>query len=473
MKIRERYKSEVREEAKKALADRAERKAALEEMFRPASQEEIDSVYNRNGAFLDMIKEERAQKAFKKGKYQTIEEARERIAMPSLMSVVKNIAYKKSVSKNSLEEKKAAMDFIIRDLMELTPIQFYTHFSVQNNKKWNLYHVINQIADEAPDEVRIECAFNTKRTFFREMYPEIFGKELNLVSGYEIFFCDEDVKAGLGKVANTEKYIGSKKAKYYGDIVDRVLMDAIDMVLDANGLKVGYQAFCYLGEETSTYFNKGFDPKNSKPAGINDLVKKRGYTRLLDFYFLNCPPEIQLEYVEDFMKVRDQCYIPENELMEKLARTKVFLKQRAKAKEAADPETILPEEGFVKVDEYKYRRAMGEKKYEFLEATPVDNGDYLVYSGIVNLFNYTPDKLKKIIEEQYGSQEAFVKECSKLQDGDNKDIFPYVAEAVFNHNRVKPLKTKVHKRVSADEVDSYLQQLADRRLYGSDDLERG
>ena len=83
MKIRERYKSEVREEAKKALADRAERKAALEEMFRPASQEEIDSVYNRNGAFLDMIKEERAQKAFKKGKYQTIEEARERIAMPS------------------------------------------------------------------------------------------------------------------------------------------------------------------------------------------------------------------------------------------------------------------------------------------------------------------------------------------------------------------------------------------------------
>ena len=281
-------------------------------------QEEIDSIYARNDAFREKVRNERIEKSIKTGKYQTIEEAKEKIGMPSIMSIVKNIAINKSVAKNSLEEKMIALDYIIRNIMEITPMQFYTHYSIANNKKYNLYQVIMSIVDNAPDEIKVECMFDSKMIFFKTMYPEIFTEQIENLSGHDIFFCNDYVKSGLCKAGNTEKAYNAKQGYVYSKEVDDILMDAISSVIeDELELDNVKDIFLFLAQESVIYYEK--NPQ--KPAGINDVISKRGYSSLLDFYYLHCYTAFQVKHAEEFLEVRKKVAkkIPKNDiLMEKV-----------------------------------------------------------------------------------------------------------------------------------------------------------
>ena len=293
---------------------------------------ETESMYSKIDEFRSNEFERKCKKALIDGKYSSLEEARANVPSVSIGACVRATVMKHSTSKEPLANKMLALDTIIRDIMGVTPLYYYTHYCTALNKRYNLYNLINQIVEQAPDIIKVEACFDAKNILFRFVYPDLYNSKIkdmdSQVKGREIFYCDENIKSGLCRAGNTEKQISTKSFKAYGDQVDEVIMGAIeDVIFDDLDLDDAKDIFMFLAEESAYYYDNSVQRKavspnqiiNNKPAGINQVIEKRGYTSLLDFYYLNCDKTFQEKYCREFYEVRNlvKDYLPKNDLLEK------------------------------------------------------------------------------------------------------------------------------------------------------------
>ncbi len=300
------------------------------EAFSEQERKEVQSIYARISQRREQETLEKCERAVQSGKYKSMEEARADIGMMSIIPIatkatcgpdekitVGNESITAGASaffsgsnatKEPLYIKMLALDWIIRDVMEISPYEFYTHYSTEKNKEFSLNYLINSIVENAPDQIKVEACFDTKNILFRFMYPELYEKQIikldTQVSGYQIFFCDEHIKSGLCRAGNTEKMATSKSFKAYGDLVDQVLVQAIeDVIFGELELESAREIFLYLANESALYYDK--TAAKSKIAGINQVVEKRGFTSLLDYYYLKCGRDFQEKYCHEFHEVRE------------------------------------------------------------------------------------------------------------------------------------------------------------------------
>lgn len=309
------------------------RKKRIESNFDDKTWDEVQSMYNKIDEFRHKEFERKCEKALIDGKYNSLEEARANVPGVNVAACVKAAAMKQSISKEPLAVKMLALDFIIRNIMETTPLYYYTHYCTELNKLHNLYGLINQIVEQAPDEIKIEACFDTKNILFRFVYPDLYNDKLkgmdSEIKGKDVFYCDDYIKSGLCRAGNTEKQINTKSYKAHGEQVDQVIMRAIeDVIFDDLDLDDARSIFTFLAEESAYYYDKSVQRKpvspnqvlTSKPAGINQVIEKRGYTSLLDFYYLNCDKAFQEKYCREFYETRElvKDYLPENKLLEKV-----------------------------------------------------------------------------------------------------------------------------------------------------------
>lgn len=277
---------------------------------------ENESIYYRIVTFASNVQKEKAQKLVDNGKYETLDKALENTPVPNVMSVVKNIAMKKPVTSSSFEEKIAAINHVVTKIMDITPVQFYAIWSTDFNKKYALYSTINAIAKEAPLEIKKECFFDTKMTFFRTVWPDVYEKYIKSnTKCVDIYYASGELKAGLIRAGSTDGIAKKKKTATYGNDVDEILMDAIcDMLFDVCGFEDVDDMFRFLGNNSKEYYEKKSNDKDY--AGICEIVESRGYTSLLDFYFLKCPEHFQKKYAADFLLHRRLSHIPREPLIE-------------------------------------------------------------------------------------------------------------------------------------------------------------
>lgn len=342
-----------------------------------ALNDEIESIYSRKNTFCEKIKKDRAMTSYKEGKFSSFEEALENTKDINLLSFAKNaakslnkanaktdekeylsindkidrleigkrrevydavkkICFKKVISKNEeLDSLAMAMDYIVKNVLEITPKQFYSIYSVDKLKKYSLYAATHKIVELADIETKKACMFDSKLTFFKSVWPEEFkSKETN---GRDVFFADENIKSGLKKAGQTKKLEG-KEDKCLGKTVDEILMNAInDVLFDINQFENAFEIFQFLTEESTKYFEKG---KNH--AGICDIIADRQYPSLLDFYYMNCPVKFQEDYVMEYKAFRASSKIPPNSLIDAAVDIKI---------KKLWEEGLLPEDAIDEIDD--------------------------------------------------------------------------------------------------------------------------
>ncbi len=283
--------------------------------------EESLSIYKRINSFKDKVKKDNEDEYIKElmeyvdnGKYSSVEEARKRVPMKKWAHGLMGIFAGKSLSKATQEEKMCVMDHIIRDVLQIDPVQFCNIFSTANNKHFKINNLIDSIIEGAPEDIVVRSCFDQKTTLFRYMYPDLdFGTKLKEVTGENIFNCEGSMRSGLCKAANTLKTANSKSSKIYTKIADNILMNAINEVIALKNLSVE-ESFKFLAEETGHFFKK-----DDKIAGINFVCEKRyDGGNLLDFYYLNSGKEFQRRYCHEFYRVREMIkdIIPPNKDLE-------------------------------------------------------------------------------------------------------------------------------------------------------------
>ena len=302
------------------------------------NKQDIESIYKRKSFFAEDIKIKKAQSSYEKGEYNTFLDAYNNTANPNVFSVVKRIVFKKPLSKNEeLKELTGAMDYIVRNIMNLTPIQFYSIYSIENLKKYSLFIPILKIAELADIETRKECMFDTKLTFFKTTWAEDF-KDMT-IDGKTVFFADENIKSGLKKAGDTRGLEKAKDSdsleklekKNMGKIVDEILMTAInDVMFDDKDFQNAKEIYQFLTEESSKYFEKG-----GNYAGICDIIAARQYPSLLDFYYMNCPVKFQEDTIEAYEYYRRNSKIPKHEFIETCIDLK--MKQMGLKKDEQEP----------------------------------------------------------------------------------------------------------------------------------------
>lgn len=296
---------------------------------------ESTSIYKR----IDEYRSAQAQAAYDTqlqekvddGTYDSIEEAKANMPVKEGYHTLMMTLCGKSLPKSTPEEKIFALDKIIRDVMEITPQTFCNIYSTSNNKRFKIYNLIDSIVDSAPEEIVIKACFNQKAILFNYMYPDLdFGTQLEEVDGAKVFFCTDTMRAGLCKAANTLKVATTKSSKIYTQVVDKILMQAIDDVVFGDEvlkkpLETAEEIFMFLGEEAANFYCKDKSKRdiNRKPAGINFVVEKRyNGGNLLDFYYLNAGPEFQHRYCHEFHHVREMFsdILPENPDLDRAVR---------------------------------------------------------------------------------------------------------------------------------------------------------
>ncbi len=338
-------------------------------------QDEIESIYSRKNAFCDKIKQDRAMASYKAGKFKSYEEALKHQKEVNLISYAKNaakkeekvfadineriesldikdrrkvydtikkICFKKVINKNEeFMSLSMAMNYIVKNVLEITPKQFYSIYSVDKLKKYSLYAATLKIVDLSDLETKKSCMFDTKLTFFKSVWPDDFADKET--QGRDVFFADENIKSGLKKAGQT-KNLDKYEDKCMGGIVDEILMNAInDVLFDINKFETIGEIFQFLTEESTKYFEKG-----KGHAGICDIIAERQYPSLLDFYYMNCPVKFQLDYVMEFKAYRAASKIPPNKLID----TAVNIKIKQLCNQGLLPEDALDEDQ-VAANEYE------------------------------------------------------------------------------------------------------------------------
>ncbi len=294
-------------------------------------KKEIDSMYGKIYEYREKEYSDRLNKEISNGTYKDVAEAIKEVPMPSFACIIRQQFTNKSISKASYAEKIVAFRNLVNDVLEVTPEVFYNLYSTSNNRKLAIYSLIDSIVADAPDYVKIRACFDTKRILFECVYPELDfpdmkkdkkskdkDEEEDKISSHDIFYCDDQLKAGLCRAGNTERAATLKNAQVYGKEVDEILMKSIeDILFKEQDFETINEVFNFLAHESATYYDKSLQSPGSKPAGINTVVEKRGYPCLLDYYYLKNDKKFQEMYCNEFYAYREQIKdkVPWNDIL--------------------------------------------------------------------------------------------------------------------------------------------------------------
>lgn len=284
-------------------------------------EDPIESTYYKIYSFASGERQNRAKKAFEEGKYATLEEALNATPVPNVMSVVKNIALNRSMTNIPLSARIEAIDYVVTKIMGITPIQFYSIWNTEDNKRYYLYPTINAIANAAPPEYWKECYFDSKLVFFKMTWPDVYEKRIKNVDCYDIYYCkDNNFKASLKRAGSTLNISENRRATNRGAEVDDILFTAIcDVVYDKLEFDTAEEIFNYLATDSRQYVDskRARRAKLDNPApGICEIIEARGYGSLYDFFYLKCPKHFQMRYAEEFLTIRRAYELPPEPLIE-------------------------------------------------------------------------------------------------------------------------------------------------------------
>lgn len=265
-----------------------------------------------------------------------------------LIRAVKRTIFGTSKTKNDaepLQDLVLTLRFIVEKMCGLTPEEFDSVYSTRTNKKIHVENLTRKISEMVSDDVKEKCFFEQKRIIFATVYPEYYKQKFADFKAEDIFNAKGDLKGALVRAAricnpdagvdtSLENNDGSFKKvnirngvkKTYGKFVDKIIFNAIDEVLE-NSLKEDEDELRDDGFlKDSTYkkmeylaSSKNYKSPDKTKYGCFAIIDERGcYACYLDFYFLNMPPEKQLEYVDDFMYIREKAKIQKEPMLDML-----------------------------------------------------------------------------------------------------------------------------------------------------------
>lgn len=266
-----------------------------------------------------------------------------------LVRAVKRTIFGSSKSKDieSIEVLTATFRFIVEKMCGITPEEFNTIYSTKTNKKIHVENLARKIIEIVPPETKEKCLFSQKRIIFSTVYPEYYKEKFADFSPQEIFHAKGDLKGCLiraAKISNPEAGMETESTNEdgsfkkinirngvktsYGQAVDRILFNAIEAVFDSTQKHLSQEEFRDDGFPKDDIYKRlewFADPKNWRGTaeknvpGCIIIIKERAcYACPLDFYFLNMPASKQLEYVDDYMYIRNKAGIPREPMLEKL-----------------------------------------------------------------------------------------------------------------------------------------------------------
>lgn len=227
---------------------------------------------------------------------------------PSLFPCVKAMLFNQSKLKGQkYEDLCASVKYIVEDVMKISPATFYNTYDTNFMKQHKMYPGITNLIELTPPEIQKECCFNHKDIVFRNVWPDFYEKNLaNSVTPHDILYATNKkkdmFKSNIMRAGKVDTIIKKDKGTKFGDLVDEMLFEAIDKELFSNSKICSSipDAFYVLGEMSRP-------SKKDDQNGGNDIALSRGYKSILDFFYLNLPPDIQeangLKYLETRKKV--------------------------------------------------------------------------------------------------------------------------------------------------------------------------
>ena len=284
----------------------------------------IESVYSKCVNYQEEERQKKIKKALEDGVYASYEDALAGIPSPSVMALAKNIVLGNYTSqKNPLAIKIAAIRYAVEKVMELDAEGMYSLWSTNFLKKTNLYAHVNSVIENAPEKIAEECFFDSKLTFFATVWPEEFEKiKEESYSSSSIFFGKGDKQKGVVKsladAGDVSKVMRGKECKY-GASVDKIVMGIVEDVVYSS---------CDLNDVDEVLkFLSAFDTKRKslkKHSEIAQVVKARGYTSLMDFYFLNLPGEVQKNNLFSYLYHREKAELPHEDCIDNYVKAYYF-----------------------------------------------------------------------------------------------------------------------------------------------------
>ena len=290
-----------------------------------AEKENIRSIYARCNDVREEERERRINEAIAQGVYASREDALAGIATPSVMSMAKNIVTGGGASKKSpFLMRVESIKLVINKYMDITGEEFYSLWDVDLLKDYNLYTHINNVIDSAPTKIKEECYFNPKLIFFSVAYPEEMEKmKEDALSPRALFFGrsdkEKDVLSSLKKAGNIDCLDRGKVCKN-GNSVDKIVMSILKDTISEDG--------DISDVDSALEFLSSFDCRKKKngaeSAAIKTVVKSRGYSSLIDFYFLNLDSESQKKNFFSYLYFREKAEIEHEPCIENYAKAYYF-----------------------------------------------------------------------------------------------------------------------------------------------------
>lgn len=241
------------------------------------------------------------------------------------VSWAKNVLFNNKMPLCNIDDMCKVLRYILHDIDHISIQEFDSMYSTKMLVNLKIKALVFNIIAEAPDEIKGECGFESKRIVFRTVFPDYYKTYFKPLTATEIFFCNGELKSGLIRAAKSKldsvmdgqdideisksgmlkKQRVSKAKNVNGNTVDKILYDAMTQFLDANLETTDFiEKMRYLASI------KGIMKKKNEPLpGIFEVINERGcYANPLDFYMFNSPVELQTYYIDDYMDIRKEFF---------------------------------------------------------------------------------------------------------------------------------------------------------------------
>lgn len=242
---------------------------------------------------------------------------------PSLFPCVKAMLFNQSKLKGQkYEDLCSSVKYIVEDVMKISPATFYNTYDTNFMKQYKMYPGIQSLIEQTPPEIQKECCFNHKDIVFRNVWPEFYDKNLaNSVTPHDILYATNKkkdmfksniIKAGkVDTIVKKAKEAEFGKGTKFGDLVDEMLFDAIkaELFVESKLCSTIPEAFYVLGELSKP-------AKKEEQNGGNDIAMSRGYKSILDFFYLNLPPEMQERFGIEYLDARERVNLESEPILE-------------------------------------------------------------------------------------------------------------------------------------------------------------
>ena len=247
-----------------------------------------------------------------------------------------------STNEKRKEIAKAAMRFILEEVHEIMPSDYFAIYGVNANRLLKLESLCKEIIMNSSDEVRKNCCFVAKRIIFFEVYPEYYKEKFLEIKPIDIVKANDDIKESLVRAARPANFISSdidvlnKKGDFGkigtanncfdGEAVDKIIWDAMyEFFL---GSQCGYNY-----EMVITKLANNVNGTQKMELGCCDIIKARKcYPSELDFFFLNSPIETQIQYIDQYIAARESCGLKNEPILDYLY--KIYNNSRNKIEES-------------------------------------------------------------------------------------------------------------------------------------------